>query len=77
MEPVERKGLNSMVFPSRKHWKPAKIPFHHAKTAAHNPKVVGSNPASATKKPLKSQNFSGFSLFFSIFVFGLFRENFF
>ena len=31
-------------------------------TAAHNPKVVGSNPAPATKKALKSQDFRAFSL---------------
>ena len=30
--------------------------------AAHNPKVVGSNPAPATKKTLKSQDFRAFSL---------------
>ena len=27
---------------------------------AHNPKVVGSNPAPATIKPLKSRDFKGF-----------------
>ena len=35
-------------FPSRKGRKPAKMSLHRIQTAAHNPKVVGSSPASAT-----------------------------
>jgi len=34
-------------------------------TAAHNPKVVGSNPAPATKEALKSQDFRASSLLLS------------
>lgn len=65
-----------------------KIRSHRSKNGK---KIMGEDPQSLenhgfpqisqlvlhSNKPLKSQNFSGFSLFFSIFVFGLFRENFF
>ena len=41
-------------FPSRKGRKPAGMSPHRIQIAAHNPKVVGSSPASATtKKPMK------------------------
>ena len=34
---------------------------------AHNPEVVGSNPAPATRKPLESQDSGGFILFLCTF----------
>ena len=43
----------------------AKKPLSAPLTAAHNPKVVGSNPAPATKKALKLQDFRAFSSLFS------------
>ena len=38
---------------------------------AHNPEVVGSSPASATKEPPKSKGLGGFFLCFPNFVNGL------
>lgn len=45
--------------------KSAKKPPPASLTAAHNPKVVGSNPAPATKEALKSQDFRASSLLLS------------
>ena len=42
-----------------------KKPLPAPLTAAHNPKVVGSNPAPATKEALKSQDFRASSLLLS------------
>ena len=39
----------------------------HNGAAAHNPEVVGSNPAPATRKPLESQDSGGFILFLYFF----------
>jgi len=43
----------------------AKKPPPASLAAAHNPKVVGSNPAPATKEALKSQDFRASSLLLS------------
>ena len=40
----------------------------HQRSAAHNPEVVGSNPAPATRKPLESQDSGGFILFLCTFL---------
>ena len=48
--------------PEQKRPESAGQPLSASLAAAHNPKVVGSNPAPATKKALKSQDFRAFSL---------------
>ena len=62
-------------FPSPQGRKSAQMSPHRIQTAAHNPKVVGSSPASATINP-RCESIWDFFFLYSLFTFHLFPPNF-